>query len=605
MRAVDQLVGGRGAPTATVVDMFRHRVSTGRSSPAVVHGESVLSYGGLDGWSDALAERHLRGRIGVGDRVAISLRRTPLFVAAAMAAAKCGAAYLPIDHRVPAARRSFLVGDSDASLLLSEQDVECAPPAAVERIDLDPTPVSGPAVPTPELTGSDVAYCIYTSGSSGSPKGALLTHGGLANTIGWYVRGLGVGPGDRVALIGGLGFDAAVMEMWGALCAGAALVILDDPGRLTPRELVIWLTANAVTVAFVPTVLAERILDQRWPAESSMRLLLTGGDRLMSFPADHVTFDTVNLYGPCEATVLVTACTVPKRAQADGRWPAIGRPIDNMEVFLVGESGEPVGAGGTGEIIVAGPGVGLGYCGGTADRPLRSEWNGRVVYRTGDWATVRPDGNYEFVGRRDQQIQLRGHRIELVEIERHLLDRGGVVAAAAVPLETDGRCQAIAAFVVPGDGTQPDLDGIRRHLTTVLPGYMVPTVLRVVPELPLTTNGKLDRAGLAATVRTGHGDQPGTVRTDPDPDGSPAQRILRIFAEVLDEEGLGPEPQELRADADFFALGGHSVLVPVVIDRLERELRVSLPADVIFEAASAAALAELVEDQRARAPDAD
>ena len=416
------------------------------------------------------------------------------------------------------------------------------------------------------LPGSDpgqLAYVIYTSGSTGRPKGVEVEHRGLANLAAWHRRAYGITPSDRATRIAGPAFDAAVWEVWPYLTAGASLHIPDAATVLSPPRLISWLARHAITHAFLPTPLAEALLEEPWPADAALRVLLTGGDRLHRGPRPDHPFALWNHYGPTESSVVATWGRVAGTAAAP---PPIGRPIDGVEVRL-DESGE---------ILIGGAGLARGYRGRpdlTAERfvpdPLGAP--GERLYRTGDLARILPSGELDFVGRADFQVKVRGFRIELGEIEAALRRQPGVREAVVLALEGERGEKRLAGYVV-GETVAAEL---RAALGRELPDYMVPAAWVFLDALPLTPNGKVDRAALPAPERG----EDGYVAPRTEAEAA----LAAIFAEVLDLPRVGVED-------DFFALGGHSLTATRALSRLRARLGVDLPPRALFENPTVAGL---------------
>jgi amino acid adenylation domain-containing protein len=583
--------------------LFAARAAANPGHVAVRHGRRVLTYAELDGEANRLAH-HLRA-FGVGPDVpvGIGLERSADWVIAALAVWKAGGAYLPLDPRYPAERLSAVLHDARAPVLITRSDVANQLPtsgAAVVRVDADAAkiarrPDTDPAV---DVTPDDLAYIIYTSGSTGTPKGVMIRHGGLSNLLGALRRTFEFGPADRFLAIGTPAFDIHVLETWHALTAGAELNVAPADAAADGRVL-----ARALR-QIRPTVLAG--------SPASWRLLLTAGwdgDPNLTAVAggEALTPDLAaallprvralwNMYGPTEATV---AATWDRVTSADGPVP-IGRPIDNTRAYVLDARGQPVPAGVVGELYLAGAGVARGYLGRadlTAERFLpdpfvvsggvvSGEWSGSHhspltthhsswMYRTGDLACWRPDGQLEFHGRCDHQVKIRGHRIELGEVEAVLTKHPAVAqAAAAARREPDGS-DSLAAYVVAKPGRPPAGVDLRTFLRAALPEYMVPSAVVVLDRLPMTPGGKVDRAALPAVEvahpRGAHPTPPAAPRNDIERD------LAAIWADVLNVRPVGVRD-------DFFELGGHSYQAAVLLSRVQERLGHSLPLGALFAA---------------------
>ena len=547
----------------------------------------AVTYGELARRAEAIARRWLSSGVEPGSIVALCLERSAELVAAELATMLAGCAYLPVDPSYPAERRCFMVDDAGAALVLT--------PAGLAGGEPNDDPEAAPArLPDRETSGAALAYVIYTSGSTGRPKGTLLSHAGLANLVAWHRRCHRLGPGDTTTLLAGPGFDASVWETWPSLAAGATLVV---PVRETvghAERLAARLADWRVTVAFLPTPLAEAVLEHADAlAGGALRSLTTGGDRLGRRPAEGTRFDLVNHYGPTESTVVSTRSRVAAAGARDAA-PPIGRPIANLEVRVAGPGLAPSPVGSPGELLVAGVGLARGYLGRpglTAERfvpdPFGAAPGGRL-YRTGDLARWRPDGELEFLGRIDHQVKVRGFRIELGEIESSLAEHARVAAAVVTARPAAGGAR-LAAYVVPHGDADGLAETLRSALAARLPDYMVPATFTVLDELPLTAHGKVDRRALPEPHGAAADD---AAAAGGEPPRGPAEELLAgLWCELL---GVG----SVGRDADFFALGGHSLLAARLVSRVRAALGIELPLRAFFRSPTVAGLAAEVAAQR-------
>jgi|GEM_PF-192527 len=579
----------RPLPTVPVHRAFEEHARRDPGAPAVL-GSAPLTYGELDARANRLAHLLVRRGVGPEVRVGVCLERSPELVVAVLAVLKAGGAYVPLDPALPAERIGFMAADTGLGIVLAAAATESRLPAGVEvvRLDTGADPAAGESeeAPAPRLTPANAAYVIYTSGSTGTPKGVVVEHGSLANLAAWHVRAFGVTAGDRATLLAGLGFDASVWELWPYLSAGASVLPVDDATRADPAALRGLLLGSGVSVAFAPTPLAEALLALEWPADAPLRHLLAGGDVLATHPRTDLPFALVNNYGPTECAVVATSGPVPPAGDGEAeRLPGIGAPVDNARAYVLDGRGEPVPAGVAGELYVGGAGVARGYLGRpdlTSERfvpdPFGSA-SGARFYRTGDRVRRRADGEVEFLGRIDQQVKVRGFRIEPEEVSGALERHPAVARAVVVPRpDATGEKRLVAYFVAAGvPATSADL---RAWLAGSLPDFMVPAAYVALDAFPLTPNGKVDRRAL------------------PEPDfGSaaylaprtPAEEVMAgLFAEVLGVERVG-------VDDDFFAAGGHSLRATRLAARIREAFGAEVPVPAVFEAPTVAALAAHVE----------
>jgi amino acid adenylation domain-containing protein len=563
-----------------VHDLVGARAQATPAAIALVSADTQLTYGELDVRANRLAH-HLRS-LGVGPEVLVGLCATRSFdlVVGALGILKAGGAYVPLDPAYPPNRLSMLLHDSHAPLVLTQPRVAAHLPAGGWRtvlMDADGTETARyPKDPPPATaTLESLAYIIFTSGSTGRPKGVQITHASLLNLVSWHRRTFKITPADRSTLQASPGFDAAVWELWPYLTAGASLHVVDDALRTAPGPLRDWMVAQGITLSFLPTALAQEMMDLRWPRETALRMLLTGADMLRRYPPADLPFAVVNNYGPTECTVVATSGTIPPGAQADDNPPPIGRPIDNTRIYIVDEQLRPVPAGTSGELLIGGAGVARGYLHRpelTAERfipdPL-SEKPGLRVYRTGDLARHLPDGQIAFLGRTDEQIKINGYRVEPREITA-VLDRHPAVKTSVVAASSDAAGgKRLVAYVVPAVEGRLNARALQDFLREHVPDYMVPMVFVQLERLPLSAHGKLDRAALPALAA----DQDDAVEA---PRSEVETRVAGVLTALLGVARIG------RGD-NFFDLGGHSLLGAQTIARIRDIFGVEFPLRTLFD----------------------
>ncbi|HKH43825.1 MAG TPA: amino acid adenylation domain-containing protein, partial [Thermoanaerobaculia bacterium] len=569
-------------------ERIARRAAEAPDAPAVSQGDQTLMYAELWDRASALA-RHLRAQgIGPESLVAVQMERSPEMVATLLGVMASGAAYLPIDPATPGERMSALgksIKDIKDFRDIKGQETPLVSLKSLESFD------------------QTLAYLIYTSGSTGLPKGVEIPHASLANLIAWHNATFAVDRRSRATQLAGLGFDASVWEIWPYLAAGAALRLIDPEVSLDPEALAEELIEGGITHSFVPTPLVEGLiaaLSRRIAAGAApaLRFLLTGGDRLRRGPERGLPFRLINCYGPTESTVVTTSGAVePGTVQ-----PPIGRPISGITVRLLDRALAAVPAGVPGELYVGGAGLARGYRRqpdltaerfvpdpfqnrtDPTDRTDPSDGLGARLYRTGDLARWRPDGEIEFLGRADEQVKIRGIRVEPGEVEALLASHPAVREAAVLPWEAAPGDLRLAAWVVPAEPGLSPAD-LRRFLQERLPEAMIPAAWALLDRMPITPNGKIDRRALAAiepvmetTGRTGHVPPRTSAETE----------MAGLFAELLGVERVGVED-------DFFALGGHSLLASRLAARVRERFDVTLPLRQLFESPTVAALARLVE----------
>ncbi|WP_151770721.1 non-ribosomal peptide synthetase/MFS transporter [Streptomyces abyssomicinicus] len=545
----------------TLHGLIEEQVRRTPGATAVTFAGSSLDYAGLDARANQVAHRLRALGVGPGTLVGVCAERSLELVAGLLGVLKSGAAYVPLDPEYPAQRLEFMLADAAAPVVLTQcriADGELGPAlgatgAAVLPLDRAEEWGGHPTTPVEPAGGPDTpAYLIYTSGSTGRPKGVPNRHRSVVNRLDWMQKRFGLTADDTVLQKTPAGFDVSVWEFFWPLMTGARLLLAEPGGHRDPGHLRELIEAEAVTtVHFVPSMLGVFLAEDGVERCASLRRIVCSGEEL---PVDlalrclrALPAELHNLYGPTEAAIDVSAwrCT-EENLRGRARVP-IGRPIQNAELHVLDAHREPVPVGVPGELYLGGVPVAAGY----HDRPeLTAERFAGGLYRTGDAARRLPDGSVEFLGRLDDQVKLRGLRIELGEIAAALRERAGAREAAVVV----GEDRRLIAYLVGGPADPAEA---REAVRAVLPEYMVPSAFVPLDALPLTPNGKLDRKALPApAVTTAEYREPATA----------TERVVAaVWAEVLEAERVG-------LDDDFFDLGGHSLLAIQVVARLRRAL---------------------------------
>jgi amino acid adenylation domain-containing protein len=560
-------------------------------SIALSYGDRHLSFEEFDNRADRFAGHLAQLGVASGDTVAICMERSFDWIVAALGIMRAGAAYVPLDSAWPDSRLRFAVDDSGATVLVGRA-------ALLDRLNVkargtDPRRdaaaiAAAPGVVSRPIEPDSLAYVIYTSGSTGVPKGVEITHSNLSHLIQWHQDAFGITRQDRASHLAGLGFDAAVWELWPHLTAGATMCLADDAVRTSPELMQQWMIRERVTIGFVPTVHAAPMMAMDWPSTTALRVLLTGGDALHRAPTAQLPFEVVNNYGPTECTV-VAASAVLKPGSSHGA-PPIGRPIAGTSIYLLDEQGEQVPDGSTGEIYIGGSGVGRGY----RNLPESTEHSflpdpfaavpSARMYRTGDRGVRWTDGQIEFRGRFDRQTNIRGQRVELDEIGSILTQHPSIDFAIAITNVSESGENELAAYVLPKKHacalTRREL---QQHLLCSLPAYMIPAHFVQLHSLPLSPNGKLDVTMLppptaANLLQRTAAKAPATAIEE---------TLLTAVRELL-------ENNDVRSEDNFFLAGGHSLLGTQLLMRVQDAFGVDLTSQQLFEAPTVQRLAVII-----------
>ena len=570
-------------PCATLPELFAAQAAQTSAAVAVVFEDQSLSYGELDRRANQLAH-HLRA-LGVGPEtvVGLCLARSLDMIVGLIGILKAGGAYLPLDPAYPRERLAFMLADAGARVLVTHGallDRLPADGAEIVRLDADAVaiakqPTSAPAV---ALDPHNAAYVIYTSGSTGVPKGVLVTHHNVVRLVKGtnYIE---LTLDDVFLHLSPLSFDASTFEIWGALVNGARLVIYPDGPVDIPRlkEIV---AAAGISVLWLTAALFHQVVDEDLLTITCVRKLLAGGDVLSVSHVRQVieasrSCQLINGYGPTEGTTFSACFSATGAANFEHSVP-IGRPISNTRAYVLDGGLEPVPAGVTGELYIAGAGLARGYlqrAGLTAERFVADPFGpaGSRMYRTGDLARWRAEGVLEFRGRADDQVKLRGFRIEPGEIEAALLRHPCVTQVAVIAREDAPGNKRLVAYLVGASDQAVDADALRAHVATSLPNYMVPSAFVVLEHLPLMPNGKLDRKALPEPERR----LPESEETFVAPRSPTEVALAVIWCGVLGVEKVGIHD-------NFFELGGHSLLVIRLIYEINRRLKISVSVPELF-----------------------
>lgn len=578
----------------SVIDRFRNRAVEQPDSTAVVDRGRTISYRQLDRDSDLVAARLARRGIGPGSLVPLICDRSASLVVGLLGIAKSGAAYVPIDDGYPDARKRYIVVQTRSSLALCSRGAWASDTLEVLDVDELAAPADPSTPPVAAGTG-DIAYVIFTSGTTGQPKGVVIEHAALANLIDWHNREFEVNGDSRLTSMAKIGFDVAQWEVWSALCAGATLHLLEPAVRVDPAALARFYANHAISHAFVPTVMVPEVVAATRGVSTRLRYLFTAGEKLNPIDLDAADYALVDYYGPTEATIFATSRRVPSASA--GAPYSIGKPVAGATAYILDPSLGPVPPGEAGELCLGGPGLARGYLDNDAlTRERFVNVGGQRLYRTGDLARLLPDGQIQFLGRGDEQIKIRGNRVELGEIEAQLQLLPGVrKAAVAVAAPDDPGRKQIVAFVVAHAPAEARQDGfraeLRQRLGAVLPDYMIPAAFVSVDEFPLTPNGKIDKAEL---LRGYAHTAPAASAPAPAAETRAQALVAEVFARVLEHRDFG-------LDDSYFALGGQSLLAAQLTREAGQALGTKAYVRDIYEFPSVRALAAALERRAGRA----
>ncbi|QHZ48658.1 non-ribosomal peptide synthetase [Bacillus sp. NSP9.1] len=579
----------------TLPQWFEHYAEAIPEHPAVSAAGRTLTYAELNEQANRLARLLRKKNISRDKAVALFFRRSPEMVIAILAVLKAGGAYLPIDPEYPRERIQYMLEDSGAVCLLTQeelQDQAAQLSFTGETIAIDGPAASAESGDNLELDGrpETLAYIMYTSGTTGKPKGNLTTHANIARVV-KETNYIDITQHDTVLSLSNYAFDGFTFDLYGALLNGGKLVIADQKTILHIKKLSETIQNENITVMFATTALFNLLVDEGTDWMKGLRKVLFGGERssvrhvkkaLAAMGHDRI----IHVYGPTETTVFATFYPVNSVPDTAVSIP-IGKPLNETGAYILTENGRLQPLGAVGELCISGAGVSRGYL-NRADltaakfvpHPFQS---GDIMYRTGDLARWLPDGNIDFIGRVDDQVKIRGHRIEIGEIEEQLLRLQSVKEAVVLTRRSESGDAVLAAYVVPTPEEDVSEEALRRGLARQLPAYMVPAGFVILEELPLTENGKVNRRFLPEATA------PSEKADDREPRNETENKLAAIWSDVLGRPKIG-------VDENFFEIGGHSLKAMAVISRILKELGVDVPVHVMFDKPTIAHLAAYIEN---------
>ena len=582
-------------PQKSIHQLFEEQVEKTPDAVALVFENQQLTYQQLNSQANKLA--HYLQFLGVKPEmlVGVYLERSLEMIVGYLGILKAGGAYVPLDPNYPPERLNYMVADSQMSIILTHSlllphlslTLE-QPQTKIICWDKDfEIEIASQSCDNPinNFTPENLAYVIYTSGSTGRPKGVLIQHSGLLNLVFWHLNNFQVKSSDRTTQLAGTAFDAAVWELWPYLVVGASIYLIKSEFLLSPEILQEKLTSHNITISFIPTPLAEQLCLLPWSENTTLRTMLTGGDRLNSYPSNKLPFKFFNNYGPTENTVVTTSGQILSEA-SDSKFPPIGLPIANTQVYILDRYLQLLPIGVYGEIYIGGLSLARGYLNRpdlTSERFIANPFvaNERL-YKTGDLGRYLPDGNIDFLGRIDHQVKIRGFRIELGEIETVLSQHPQVQQVVVIVREDHPENKYLTAYIVSKTETLTSSE-LRQFLKGNLPEYMIPAAFVILKALPLTPNGKVDRRILPKPETTNLALETAFVA----PGTALEAKLAEIWCTVLHREQVGIYD-------NFFELGGHSLLITSVISRIQEHFSIVLPLRSLFTAPTIAELSQLI-----------
>ena len=555
---------------ATIVTLFQQQVEKTPDALAVVYGERQITFAQLDALSSAMS-RYIKNAhdIHLEDLICVKLERSDWYVISLIAILKTGAAYVPIDPNYPEDRIAFIQSDSNCIVTIDD--------AFISKFENN-IPVSD--YNNVALQSSHLAYVIYTSGSTGKPKGVMVEHKSLSNLCHWHRKAYDLTTESKCTLYAGVGFDASTWELFPTLLSGGSIYPIPEEIRLKTDDLVTFFNTHKITQAFLPTVLYNDMIQESVQLKHPLKLLV-GGEALI-VTGVHEQLEIYNNYGPTENAVVSTYYRVTP--ESTGLVP-IGKPIGNVKIYILDKNDRLVPPGVTGELCLAGKSLARGYLNSSSltqekfiSHPLVNEGK---LYKTGDLAKWLPDGNIQFIGRKDSQIKLRGYRIELGEIEVALREIDAVKEVVVLVKEIQEE-KYITAYIVCDTAIERAI--LKKEVSKTLADYMVPTYFIYLDTMPLTANGKVDVKSLPDIDNEQFSETAAYVA----PRNDLEKQLVIIWQEVLQKDKIGVEDS-------FFTLGGHSLKAVQVITKIQKQLNIKIELKEMYNEPTIANLASYIE----------
>ena len=534
-----------------IVTLFRRAAKDNGDDPAVVCGDETITYSQVDDLSDRIASYIVSKGLGKGDAVSILIPRCAYMVPTSLGVLKAGCAYQPLDPGYPEERLQFMIKDAGVKLIIADKNLLSKIPSyegdVLSIADIPSLPAPDKALPVPDP--SDLFILLYTSGTTGVPKGVMLEHHNLVNFCKWYQSYLGLTSDSKVAAYASYGFDANMMDMYPALTIGGSVYIIPEEMRLNLLEIQEYFEKNGVTHSFMTTQVGRQFREMY--QGSTLKVLSVGGERLVPIgPADGYRF--INGYGPTECTIFTTTKDVDK----DYHRVPIGKPLSNYKVYVVSKNGRRMPVGLTGELCVAGAGVGRGYLNqpektaqSFTPNPFSDEKGYERIYHTGDIVRLLPNGDIDFIGRNDGQVKIRGFRIELAEVEEVIRRFPELRDVTVQVFDDPNGGKYIAAYVVSDH--KVNIDALRSYIGERKPSYMIPAAIMQIDSIPLNQNQKVNKRALPIIERR-------SEEIYEEPKTTLEREVCTLFADILSLARVG-------ATDNFFEIGGSSILAAKII----------------------------------------
>jgi amino acid adenylation domain-containing protein len=566
---------------------------------AIEFKQQSLTYRELNEKSNQLAALLIQNGVAIGQTIGLAVDRSSEMIIALLAIMKAGAAYIPLDPEYPRERVEYMLENSNAAFLITSKKYSRHFKTNASEILIEDSFAQlssfSNQYPTIHLKGSDLAYILYTSGSTGKPKGVQIEHHSLINFLCSMQKAPGITPADSILAISTISFDISCLELYLPLITGAKIILTDSETARDGHKLLSLLNEKNVTILQATPPTWRMLLDSGWKRRYNFKALC-GGEALPKDLAEKLIplcHSLWNVYGPTETTVW---CTI-KQVNLDGSPITVGKPIDNMQVYILDERFRKVPVGVTGEIFIGGVGMSRGYASRpdlTAERFLPNPFDKNatsIMYRTGDLGKLLDNGEVQCLGRIDHQVKIRGHRIELGEVEYQLIKLEGVKGAVVVALDDTTGNQKLAAYIVPvssdviNNQEAEQKSKWREALKELLPHYMIPTDWVILKEFPLTPNNKIDKKALPKPQAD--------LRAEPKKNGRfPATENEKLVAKIWEAEF---NCANVTLDDNFFELGGHSIIAVRMMNQLEKETGKRLPLKALFEGPTIEKLAAMID----------